>query len=522
MVPDGIGTWIRRQRVKSAEKVAILFRGRETTYPELADRIDRLASALRDRGIGEGDRVAYLANNHPSFVEAFFATALLGGIFVPLNTRLSAAELAFQIGDCGAELLVSGASLEDRAAEATAELRIHRIVVTDPEAGLTSVPDDAEEYERLLALASPLGPTPRVTLDDPALILYTSGTTGKPKGAVLTHGNITWNCFNALVDYGFQRDERALLISPLFHVAALDMGAMPTFLMGGTLLLQERFVPGEALQAIDELKATFISGVPTTYQLMMEDPKWDEVDLSSLRSMTCGGSPVPLKVFEAYAARGLAFTGGYGMTESAPGITALPPQYAESHAGSSGLAHFFTAYRLRDTETGELIDEPGARGEIEAYGPNIFKEYWGRPEATAEAFTADGWLRTGDIGYSDADGFITIADRVKDMIISGGENIYSAEVEVVLAALPGVTGVAVVGVPDEKWGEVPHAVFTLAPGATIDVETMIEHASKHLARYKVPKTMEIIEELPRTASGKIQKTTLRSRITEAIDRLRSH
>ncbi len=509
MVPEGIGTWIRRQRVKSAGRVALRFRDRETGYPELADRIDRLASALRDRGIVAGDRVAYLGNNHPSFIEGLFATALLGAIYVPLNTRLSGPELAFQLADCGAELLLSGASLEERAVTATAGLTVHRIVVTDPESGLAAVPDDAEDYERVLALAAPLGPTPSVTLDDPALILYTSGTTGKPKGAVLTHGNLTWNCFNALVDYGFGHDERALLISPMFHVAALDMGALPTLLMGGTILIQERFVPGEALQAIQDLGATSVSGVPTTYQLMMEDPKWDEVDLSSLRSMTCGGSPVPMKVLEAYARRGLAFTGGYGMTESAPGITALPPQYAESRAGSSGLAHFFTEYRLRDAETGALITEPGARGEIEARGPNVFKEYWGRPEATAETLV-DGWLRTGDIGYADEDGFLTIADRVKDMIISGGENIYSAELEVVLAALPGVTGVAVIGIPDEKWGEVPHAVFTLAPGATLDTETMIAHASQQLARYKVPKTMEIIAELPRTASGKIQKQVLRA------------
>jgi len=510
MVPDGIGTWIRRQRVKSADRVALRFRDREIRYPELSARIDRLASALRDRGVAEGDRVAYLGNNHPSFIEALFATALLGAIYVPLNTRLSAPELAFQLADAGAELLISGASLEERAAAAVAELRLHRIVVLDPESGLATLPEEAEDYERVLELAAPIGPTPRVTLDDPALILYTSGTTGKPKGAVLTHGNLTWNCINALVDYGFQRDERALLISPLFHVAALDMGALPTLLMGATLLIQERFVPGEALQAIQDLRATFISGVPTTYQLMMEDPRWDEVDISSLRSMTCGGSPVPLKVFEAYAKRGLAFTGGYGMTESAPGITALPPQYAESRAGSSGIAHFFTEYRLRDTETGELITEPGARGEIEASGPNVFKEYWRRPEATAETLV-DGWLRTGDIGYADADGFLTIADRVKDMIISGGENIYSAEVEVVLAALPGVTGVAVIGVPDERWGEVPHAVFTLAPGAELDAATMIDHAVQRLARYKVPKTMEIVDELPRTASGKIQKQVLRAR-----------
>src|SRR5690606_30264369 len=206
-------------------------------------------------------------------------------------------------------------------------------------------------------------------------------------------------------------------------------GLLPTLLRGGTVLLQERFVPGEALAAIEQYRATYISGVPTTYQLMMEDPAWASTDISSLERMTCGGSPVPLKVQEAYGERGLAFSGGYGMTESSPGITALPSRYGMEKLGSSGLAHFFTKYRIRDTETGELVTEAGARGEIEAAGPNIFLEYWGRPDATEEALTEDGWLRTGDVGYSDEDGFITIADRVKDMIISGGENVYSAEVE---------------------------------------------------------------------------------------------
>jgi len=265
----------------------------------------------------------------------------------------------------------------------------------------------------------------------------------------------------------------------------------------------------EALAAIEELKATHISGVPTTFQMMMDDPAWATTDISSLQTMTCGGSPVPLKVLQAYGERGLSFSGGYGMTESSPGITALPAHYAMEKAGSSGLAHFFTKYRIRDTETGELVTAPCARGEIEASGPNVFLEYWGRPEATAEAFTEDGWLRTGDVGFADADGFVTIADRVKDMIISGGENIYSAEVEIVIAQLPGVTGVAVIGVPDERWGEVPHAIVTLADGASLTAAELEAHCSARLARYKVPKTLEIVAELPRTASGKVQKALLR-------------
>jgi len=508
MVPDGIGDWVRRRAVKSRGHLAVIFRDVETSYDALADRIDRLAAALAARGVVKGDRVAYLGNNHPSFIEALFAATSLGAIFVPLNTRLSVPELVFQLEDSGSTLLISSSALETQASGATAGTRIRRIIVED--GGTESLSAGTEAYEAVLTSGELGAELPPVTLDDPAVIIYTSGTTGRPKGAVLTHGNLTWNAMNAVIDYDVRGiGERALMISPLFHVAAFSMGLLPTVLKGGTVILQERFIPGEALAAIERYRATYISGVPTTYQLMMEDPAWATTDISSLERMTCGGSPVPLKVLEAYGERGLSFSGGYGMTESSPGITALPAHYAMEKAGSSGLAHFFTKHRIRDTETGELVTEPGARGEIEASGPNIFLEYWGRPDATAEAFTEDGWLRTGDIGYADEDGFITIADRVKDMIISGGENIYSAEVEIVIAQLPGVTGVAVIGVPDERWGEVPHAIVTLAEGASLDVETLVAHCSERLARYKVPKTLEIVDELPRTASGKVQKALLR-------------
>jgi len=515
MIPEGIGTWIRRRAVRSRGFDAIVFRDEATTYEALADRIDRLAAALRERGVERGDRVAYLGNNHPSLIETMFASTMLGAIFVPLNTRLSVPELEFQLGDSGAKVLVSTAALETLAAGATEGREIRRIVVSEKAAGPAAV-DGTEDFESLIAGTAPLSveDTPYVTLDEPALIIYTSGTTGKPKGAILTHGNVTWNSFNAIVDYDVTSRTRQLIISPLFHVASLGMGCLPTFLKGGTLLLQERFVPAEALKAIQDFKATHISGVPTTYQLMMEDPAWETTDISSLESMTCGGSAVPAKVIEAYAKRGLAFSGGYGMTETSPGIVLMPPWHADDHPGASGLHHFFTKFRIRNTETGELVG-PGERGEIEAFGPNVTIGYWNRPDATADSFTEDGWFKTGDIGYTDEDGFLTIADRVKDMIISGGENIYSAEVELAIAAIEGVTGVAVVGVPDERWGEAPHAVVTLAPGASLTTEYMVEFLSQRLARYKVPKTLEIVDELPRTASGKVQKAILRERAISA-------
>ena len=396
MSPGGIGDWPRRRAVKSRGQVAVRFRDRSETYDELADRVDRLAAALQSLGVGPTDRVAFLGNNHPSFIESIFAVTTLGAVFVPLNTRLSAPELAYMLDDSGAKALISTSQLESLAAAATtvaAANAVLRIVVDDGgDRDTTSPREDCLDFETLIASArsAPAG-LHDVSLDDRAMIIYTSGTTGTPKGAVLTHGNLTWNAINVLVDYDIASTDRALMVSPLFHVASLGMGCLPMLLKGATVLLEERFVPAEALRSIQRLEATTISGVPTTFQLMTEDPAWESTDISSLRLMTCGGSVVPDRVREAYEKRGLAFSGGYGMTESAPGITLLPPWHTADHPESAGLAHFFTRFRIGDGGSADA----GASGEIEATGPNVFLEYWGRPNETIDAFTADGWLKTG-------------------------------------------------------------------------------------------------------------------------------
>lgn len=500
MTPEGIGGWPRRRRIKSGDHPALVFRNRVTTYAQLADRVDRLAVVLQARGVGRGDRVAFLGNNHAAFVETIFATGLLGAVFVPLNTRLSAPELSAQLADCAASLLIATEAFDSLADEA--DRTLPRIVVRD-----STIPE-ADDYDQLVESAQPNElRAPTVTLDDHAVLIYTSGTTGRPKGAVLTHGNLTWNALNVVVDFDLASSDRSLMVSPLFHVASLGMGCLPVLLKGATVLLQERFVPGEALRAIEEFGATAISGVPTTYQLMAEDPAWATTDISSLRLMTCGGSAVPDRIRAAYEERGLAFSLGYGLTETSPGVTALLPSLSSAHPDTSGTAHFFTDFRIRDTDTGELADA-GTRGEIEVLGPNVFAGYRGNEQATQDAFTADGWFKTGDIGVADADGFLTIVDRVKDMIISGGENIYSVEVEQAIAGIEGVTGVAVIGVPHERWGEVPHAVVTLADGATLTTERMVDFLATRLARYKVPRSLDIVDELPRTASGKVRKRIL--------------
>lgn len=500
MLNNGTGTWIARRRAKSKGDLAIVHGERRLTYEVFADRIDRLANALRARGVVKGDRVAYLGDNHPDFLVTFFACGVLGALFVPLNTRLAPRELEYMIEDSGARVLILHEESRPLARAAAWASGVEHRIVVDGEAESPAVEaiDDV--------LASSAGPVAEVevSLDDPAMILYTSGTTGRPKGAVLTHGNLTWNALNVLVDYDITSDERALMIAPMFHVAALGMGALPTLLKGGALVLQQKVDPGAVLGAIEQHRITSLSGVPTTFQMLAEHPDWPSTDLSSVCKLTCGGSSVPLRVIEAYEARGLHFSSGYGMTETAPGATALPYRKAREHLGSSGLAHFFTDIRVVGADGVPVA--PGEAGEIEISGPNVMKEYWLRPDATRDSHR-DGWFRSGDVGVLDDEGYLTISDRLKDMIISGAENIYPAEIEQLIMERPEVHSVAVVGVPDDRWGEVPIAV--VVKRSEITAAEILEHLTGRLAKYKIPRDVIFVEDLPRTASGKIRKRDLR-------------
>ncbi|CAH0270652.1 Long-chain-fatty-acid--CoA ligase FadD13 [Arthrobacter sp. Bi83] len=542
MENSGIGSWLRRRSPKSGTKTALISGDHELSYEQLAERADRLANALRDRGVAQGDRVGYLGENHPAFLETLFACGLLGAIFVPLNTRLAPPEIQYQLQDCAAGVLIYAESLSDLAARGAAGTAVGRLIAVDDSGdgstggGPTAAgrPGDSapatdqttsggksraagqparEEYRDVVASGAAQPLDEAVGLDDGAMILYTSGTTGRPKGALLTHGNITWNCINVIVDFDFSSADVALMISPMFHVASLDMGVLPTLLKGGTVILEAKFDPQRVLQLIGQHRVSTISGVPTTYQLLCEHPDWATADISSLNKLTCGGSAVPLRVLEAYEARGLRFSNGYGMTETAPGATTLPVSRSRDKAGSSGLPHFFTDIRIADP-----LGNPspaGTVGEIQIKGPNVIHEYWNRPEESAASYADGGWFKSGDMGYRDPDGFVFVSDRLKDMIISGGENIYPAEVEQAIIELEAVGSVAVIGVPDDKWGEVPRAVILLREGADLSEQQLREYLDGRLARYKIPKSVMFVSEMPRTASGKIRKAELRQMSSQA-------
>jgi fatty-acyl-CoA synthase len=496
----GLGSWMRKRRLKTPGKTALIFgEGSVMTYAQLADRADAVSRLLSSRGIGRGDSVAYIGENSPEFLAALFGCAQVGAVFVPINTRLAPPEILHILADCRARMLIRDPEFAERTAPLVSAVGISHVVETSD---LIVGPRGAAD-----AAYSPVDAEP----DDPAAVIYTSGTTGRAKGALLTHQNLTWVALNSLVDYDIVSSDVALMISPLFHVASLGMGALPVILKGGTIVLEKGFDPGRALGLIAEHGVTMLSGVPTTYQLMADHPDWEGTDLSTLTKLTCGGSAVPTRILNAYEERGLHFSQGYGMTETSPGATSLSPSMTRAKQGSVGLPHFFTDVRIAGAD-GEAA-AIGTVGEIEIVGPNVFPGYLNLPEATAAAFTADGWFRSGDVGSLDADGYLYISDRLKDMIISGGENIYPAEVENLISDIEGVTGVAVIGVPDDRWGEVPWAVVTTEPSASVTTESVRSRLDGRLARYKLPRNVVIVDELPRTASGKVRKAELRARFS---------
>ncbi|MFF7985820.1 long-chain fatty acid--CoA ligase [Streptomyces sp. NPDC007901] len=493
---EGLGSWPARRARKTPHRTALVFGERSTDYRTLYTRTTRLAHALRALGVRRGDRVAYLGPNHPAYLETLFAAGILGAVFVPLNTRLAGPEIAYQLADSGAKALLYGPSHAALVAGLPGTTDVRTFVEVGP------------EYEQLLAAAADDPIDEPVLPDDTCIIMYTSGTTGRPKGAMLTHANLTWNALNVLVDTDLIADERALVSAPLFHTAGLNMLTLPVLLKGGTCVLVEAFDPAVTLDLIEQHRITFMFGVPTMFEQVARHPRWPGADLSSLRILTCGGSPVPTPLIAAYQARGLTFLQGYGMTEASPGTLFLDAEHAIDKAGSAGVPHFFSDVRVLRPDLTPV--DVGETGEILVRGPHVMPGYWGLPEETAASF-ADGWFRSGDAARVDEDGYVFIVDRLKDMIISGGENIYPAEIEDLLLAHPDIVECAVIGVADDKWGEVPRAVVVPREGADLDPEEVLASLSGRLARYKLPKSVVLADELPRTASGKLLKSRVRKR-----------
>jgi fatty-acyl-CoA synthase len=481
----GTGAWLKRRARTRGDQAAYEYKQESWTYEQARARTAALARALRELGVRRGDRVGYLGPNHPALLETLFATAQLGAAYIPMNFRLSAAEI------------------NDLTTDADCRVIVHTPDHADVLNTTNSTKIDVEStYETLIAAQPTAELDEPVGLDDIALVLYTSGTTGRPKGVMLTHANLAWNAVNVLLDMDVRPDERALIVTPMFHTAALNMVCLPVLMRGGRLIIHDAFDPATVLRDVTDQRVTLMFGVPATYDRLAADPGWPEADLSSVRTLLCGGAPVPDATIRAYLDRGLRFLQGYGMTETSPGALLLDEQHVLSKAGSAGVPMFFTDVAVvRPDGTPAAA---GENGEVVVQGPNVFAGY-----RSGDPPPPDGWFHSGDVAVRDEDGYAYITDRLKDMIISGGENIYPAEIENVLRDYPGVGDCAVIGVPDPAWGEVPRAVIVPAGQATIDPDGVRCFLRARLAHYKVPKSVVFAAELPRTATGKISKREVR-------------
>ncbi|MCI0548891.1 MAG: long-chain fatty acid--CoA ligase [Candidatus Rokubacteria bacterium] len=490
--------------------MAIHFEGRDVTYAELGARVDRLAAALAvELGVEPGDRVAHLGLNSPDLLELLFACARIGAILVPLNWRLTPAEHAVLL-----------ANAEPRALLVELDFVAHvEQIVPRPEgmalvacgAAAPGLPGPA--WRQLGALEPrkdphprPVCPPPRGGPASPVLIVYTSGTTGTPRGAVLTQEALVHNAWNSIAAHDMTSADHVLTCLPMFHVGGLNIQTTPAVAVGATVTITRRFDPGEVLRLVHSRRPTLLLAVPAVAQALASHPAFATTDLSCLRCLATGSSTVPEAVIRPWLDRGVPVTQVYGMTESGPTAIALSIADAARKVGSCGKPALHTEARLVGAD-GEDVAR-GARGEIWLRGPNLTAGYWRNPEATREAF-AGGWFKTGDIGHQDEEGFFYIDDRKKDVVISGGENIYPAELENVLADCPAIAEAAVIGRPDPRWGEIPVACVVLKPGASLSREDVLALFRDRLARYKHPRDVVFLDVLPRTAMGKVQKFALR-------------
>jgi fatty-acyl-CoA synthase len=496
MTPDiGLANWFAQRASRTPERKALHFEGRVWTYGQMQAAIADCAARLGALGVGRGDRVAFLGHNQPMFFFSMFATARLGAIFVPLNFRLTGPELAFMLEDSGAVVLIVDAQHAQTITPVRETLTGLRAVLSaEDETTWTSDPPAAQQVA--------------VGEDDVAMIMYTSGTTGRPKGAMLTHGNFWWNNTNSLHATEALQNDVTLTAAPIFHIGGLNVTTLIAFQKGALVVLHRTFDPGRALADIAAHRVTTMFGVPAMYLFIAHHPAFAETDLSSVRVLVVGGAPCPLPVLKIYEARGVLMQQGYGLTETAPLVTILAPEFSLQKVGSSGKPAMFVEVKLVDAE-GKTVLEPGRQGEVLVRGPNVTPGYWRLPEATRAAIDADHWFHTGDAAFFDEEGFLTISDRIKDMIISGGENVYPAEVESALMRHPAIAEVAVVGEPDEQWGEIVVAIAALKAGQALTLEELRAFAGESLARYKLPRRLEMIAALPRNATGKILKYRLR-------------
>ena len=490
--------------MRAPDKAITVFEGTTTTYGEMAESAAGSATGLAERGVGRGEVVALLSYNCPEGLETMFAANYLGAIAMPINWRLAAPEVRYILEHSGARALVCDEALVDLANAATAgiEHSLARVCLS------ASAPKGWTAFADLRSTPGIVRSVPAAA-DDVHRLMYTSGTTGRPKGVMISHANLAWKNLAHIIEFGFTSSDLGLACGPLYHVGALDLTTTSLIAAGATTVIHRSFEAADVVTELERSQVTTVWLAPAMVNRIMELPDIEERDLSSVRVVINGGEKMPIPLIERLQRTfpSAWFADAYGLTETVSGDTFLDRESMVSKLGSVGRPCLYLELDIWDQEGRSL--PAGERGEIVMRGPKVFRGYWRDPDATAAAF-AGGWFHTGDVGVRDDDDYLYIVDRFKDMIVSGGENIASSEIERVLFEHEAVLETAVVGCPDDRWGEVPVAFVVRRPGAMVTPDDLLEYCAGQLARFKVPRTITFLDELPRNPSGKVLKRELRS------------
>lgn len=511
-------TAVRRLSQHSPDRTAIVYEGRSISYGELAGAAGRLAMVLADGGVGRGDRVAYIGLNSPTLLSTLLAVTWIGAVFVPVNFRLAADEVRQVLDDSSAHMLVVEPGHRALVDLIVDQIPARRLLLVDDDPAIPAEGEFGPSWAGLssaVAAAVAAGEPQPCYEHDVAMLAYTSGTTGRAKGVAISHGSLWWNSANLDCVADTRADDVHLVVAPLFHTAPLGCFTLRSLVRGGTNVVRRSFDAAQTLADLGELRVNAFFAVPAMYTALARLPGFVSADLSGLRTAVVAGAPAPPALIAEYADRGVVLQQGYGLTETLFS-TCLPAARTREKIGSVGVPLPFTEIRLVERDTGEELTEPGVRGEVCMRGPTVTQGYWNNVAATAAVFDAAGWFHSGDIGYFDADGFLYIVDRLKDMLIVGGDNVYLAEVERVLVDFPGILDVAVVGVPDETWGERIIALLSCPDGVLPSLAEIRRFAEPHLASYKLPSRLYAIKVVPRNAMGKIDRNAIRAGLVTGI------
>ena len=494
----GVGSWIERRARIAPHRVALVGDERSYTYAELARRVRCLANGLRGLGVGRGDRVAWLGPNHPAFLEALFASGLVGAMLAPVNHRLEAGGIRAVLDDIEPRVLIQHHTADPAAVAGPVR---HRIAVAGPVEG-------ASDFEALVA-ASPDDPVEvAVGMDDVCLLPHTSGTTGPPKGIMLTHANVTWNVVNFLTCADFRGDDVTVAIAPFFRVGGTGVNVLPVLFLGGQVVVPGDLSPAGILRVMERHRVTVGFGNPDLLDALARSDRWPRADLSSVRFVVTGGAPVPERLIRAWLDRGVLLLQGYGLSEASPLALLLDPASATTKLGSAGRPPLLVDLRIMGTDQRPV--GPGETGELAVRGPNVMAGYWRRPEATRKVLSSDGWLRTGDAARSDQEGYVWIVDRMADCFVSDGQQVYPGDVERVLSGHPSVADAGVVQVAAKGGGSVA-AFVVLSAGAQATEADILAYGRRHLAAHQAPASVTFVDRLPRNSVGKLLRAQLTAR-----------